>query len=195
MQVDPIYFVSVSDLHDWFAEHHERLAEAWIGFYRKTSGKGSITYAEAVDEALCFGWIDGVRRRVDEASFVNRFTPRKSRSVWSAVNIKRAGELIAEGRMQPAGLAALEHRDPALTGRYSFENHAQSFEGAYLQQLQANEQASRFFERQPPGYRRIATFWVLSAKKEETRQRRLATLIECSANGQRIPAVTYTPKS
>jgi uncharacterized protein YdeI (YjbR/CyaY-like superfamily) len=191
--VDATYFASPAEWREWLAQNHNWETELVLALRKKGASKGGITYREALDEALCFGWIDGITRRIDEDYYGVRFTPRKARSVWSAVNIKRVGELIAEGRMQPPGLKAFEGRDPALANRYSFENEARTLDGEYERQFRANAEAWRYWETQPPGYRKTATFWVLSAKKEETRQRRLATLIECSANGERLPAITYTP--
>jgi uncharacterized protein YdeI (YjbR/CyaY-like superfamily) len=193
--MDVAHFASPAEWRAWLAENHDRVTELVLALRKKGASKGGITYREALDEALCFGWIDGVTRRVDEDYYAVRFTPRKARSVWSAVNIKRVGELTAEGRMHPAGLKVFEGRDPAMANRYSFENEGRTLDGDYERQFQANAEAWRFWQTQPPGYRKTATFWVLSAKKEETRQRRLATLIECSANNERLPAITYTPKN
>lgn len=191
--MDVTYFDSPSALREWLALNHDNATELWIGLIKKGSGRTGITYQEALDEALCFGWIDGVRKRVDDTSFTIRFTPRKARSIWSAVNIKRAGELIAEGRMQPAGLKAFEGRDPALANRYSFENETQALPEEFERQFKDNAEAWRYWQAQPPGYRKTTTFWMLSAKQEETRQRRLGILIQSSANGQRIPAITSKP--
>jgi uncharacterized protein YdeI (YjbR/CyaY-like superfamily) len=160
----------------------------WVGLHKKGSGRPSITWPEAVDEALCFGWIDGIRKSVDDDAYAVRFTPRKRTSTWSAVNVKRVAELASEGRMRPAGLAAFEAREEAKTGVYSYEQrHAAKLDPAAERELRANETAWAFFEAQPPSYRRTAVWWVVSGKKEETRRRRLATLIEHSAQGGRIP--------
>ena len=145
-----------------------------------------IGYKEALDEALCFGWIDGVRRALDEDSFVQRFTPRRPKSNWSAVNIKRAGELEAGGRMHPAGLAAFRARD-RRKAPYSFESRAATLDAAFVKQLKARPRAWKFFESQPPGYRRITTFWIMSARKPETRASRFGVLLDCSRRGRRIP--------
>jgi uncharacterized protein YdeI (YjbR/CyaY-like superfamily) len=158
-----------------------------VGFYKKASGKPSITWPESVDEALCFGWIDGVRKSIDESSYKIRFTPRRPGSIWSAVNIKRAGELIELGRMAPAGLRAFDERKEARSVVYSYEQRDSArLEGDYEAQLRANPQAWDFFQAQPPWYQRAASWWVISAKKEETRLKRLATLIEESAQGRTI---------
>ncbi len=167
-------------------KHHATKDELFVGFYKKGSGLASMTWPEAVDEALCFGWIDGVRRSLDEASYMNRFTPRRPRSVWSAVNIARAHALIAEGRMRPAGLAAFERRNEARSKQYSFERESVAFEPALAARLKQDRAAARFFHAQPPGYRKTATWWVMSAKQEATRLRRMETLIADSARGERI---------
>jgi len=177
------FFDSAADLRAWLEGHHESVAELWVGFYRKDSGKRGLTYPEAVDQALCFGWIDGVRRSVDSTSYANRFTPRKLGSNWSAVNIKRVGELSALGLMHASGLRAFEARDPAKSQEYSYEGRATELDGEYTERLRANSDVWAFFEAQSPWYRRSASWWVVSAKKEETRLRRLAALIEDSAAG------------
>jgi uncharacterized protein YdeI (YjbR/CyaY-like superfamily) len=184
------FFASPAKLRGWLQTHHADASELWIGFYRKASGKGGITYKEALDEALCFGWIDGVRHRVDEVSYRQRFTPRRPKSYWSAVNVKRAHELIEEGRMAPAGRRAFGARDVAASGRYSFERETATFTAAQLRQFRANKPAWDFFQAQPPYYRRLMAFFVTGAKKEETRARRLETLIKNSAAGRRIGLMT-----
>ena len=192
--MEPRFFASPAELRAWLAEHHASVAELWIGFYKKGSGRGRITYPEALDEALCFGWIDGVRKTVDGDSYTNRFTPRKRGSNWSEVNIKRAHELIGLGRMQPPGLAAFEARDEAKTEQYSHEARTRGLDEPYEQMLRENPAAWEFFQAQPPGYRRLASWWVMSAKKEETRRKRLATLIEDSAAGRRIAGLSKPGK-
>ena len=180
------YFGSPGELHDWLAANHDSARELHVGFYKRGSGKAGLTYAGALDEALAYGWIDGVRRRVDDERWTIRFTPRTARSIWSAVNIKRAGELVELGRMQAAGLAAFTERDRGRENQYSFENPDRELGEAYEARFQANEKAWAFFQTQPRSYRQPAIWWVISAKKEETRERRLATLIEDSANGLRL---------
>jgi uncharacterized protein YdeI (YjbR/CyaY-like superfamily) len=182
--VNPIFFETPDDLRRWLAGNHNSATEVWIGFYKKGSGLPSITYAQALDEALCFGWIDGVRYGIDARSFRQRFSPRTAKSNWSQVNIKRAHELMASGRMQPAGLKAFEAR-PQTAAQYSYENTTQLDE-PYAGMLRTNEAAWSFFEAQPPSYRRVASFWVMSAKREETRLKRLQTLIEASEAGRRF---------
>jgi uncharacterized protein YdeI (YjbR/CyaY-like superfamily) len=183
---DPVFFSSVRAFRSWLAKNHATHSELWLGMYKKASGKSGITYKEALDEALCYGWIDGVRKSLDGDSFVQRFTPRKAKSYWSAVNTRRANELIAEKRMAPPGLKAFEARDRELTARYSFEREEPSFDASQLKAFKANRKAWEFFEEQPPGYRRLATFYVTSAKKPETRAQRLDRVISTSAARKRI---------
>jgi uncharacterized protein YdeI (YjbR/CyaY-like superfamily) len=184
--VKPRFFPTAAAFRAWLEKNHASTGELFVGFYKKRSQKKGISYTEAVDEALCFGWIDGVKKRVDEDAYTHRFTPRKGRSCWSAVNVARAKELIAAGRMAPAGLAAFEKRDAAQTARYSVERAAAQLSAAQLKMFKADAKAWAFFISQPPYYRRVATFWIVSAKKEETRTRRLETLIASSAAGRRL---------
>jgi uncharacterized protein YdeI (YjbR/CyaY-like superfamily) len=182
----PTFFPTPADFRGWLAEHHDSEGELWVGFYKKTTGKPSITWPESVDEALCFGWIDGLRRSIDGEAYMIRFTPRRTGSTWSRVNLERVGLLIEEGRMTPSGMAAYEARDPEKTGRYSFEQDDIRLSREQEREFRRHAEAWRFWKAQPPGYRKQATGWVVSAKREETRARRLATLIEDSANGLRI---------
>ena len=158
--------------------------------YKKASGKGGVTYKEALDEALCFGWIDGVRKRLDDEAFVQRFTPRRRNSYWSAVNIRRAKELREAGRMHAAGLAAFGRRDEVKSERYSFERQNVKLDPSAERQFRANPKAWEFFQSDAPWYRRVAVHWVTSAKRPETRQRRLETLIRDAAAGRRIGPLT-----
>jgi uncharacterized protein YdeI (YjbR/CyaY-like superfamily) len=182
----PVFFKTPAEFRRWLETHHDTARELWIGMYRKASGRGGITYREALDEALCFGWIDGVRKRLDDLSYVQRFSPRKAASYWSAVNTRRAHELRGAGRMHAAGLAAFDRRDGAKTERYSFERAEARLDAAMEKQFRARAKAWTFFQAQAPWYRRVVTHWVTSAKREETRQRRLAALIKDSAAGRRI---------
>jgi uncharacterized protein YdeI (YjbR/CyaY-like superfamily) len=184
--MDPRYFTTPVKFHAWLEKHHATSTELLVGFYKVKSGKASITYPEALDEALCFGWIDGIRKTVDEERYTIRFTPRKPKSNWSNVNIKRVQELIAAGRMQPAGLAAFEARTAAKSGVYTYENRPQQLSPEYEKTFRANKPAWKFFQLQAPYYQRTACGWVMTAKQEETRLRRLATLIEDSAQGRRL---------
>ena len=184
----PTFFATPADFRRWLEKNHDRVSELLVGFYKKGSGKPSITWPESVDEALCFGWIDGVRRTIDEESYSIRFTPRRARSIWSNVNTKRVAELTKQGRMHDAGHAAFKARDPKRSGIYSFEQRKkdQKLGAAYVKKLKANKKAWEFFQSQAPYYRRMASLYVMSAKKEETRLRRLEALIEDSAAGRRI---------
>jgi len=183
------FFESPAAFRKWLEKNHGNVSELWLGFYKKDSGRPSIIYPEALDEALCYGWIDGVRKAVDDLSYTIRFTPRKPGSVWSQVNIRRVGELTKLGRIMPPGTAAFEARDEEKSKLYSYENRARRLDEAYEKKFRANRKAWDFFQSQPPGYRRVASWWVISAKQEETRIRRLEQLIACSAKGERIPQV------
>jgi uncharacterized protein YdeI (YjbR/CyaY-like superfamily) len=167
-----------------------------VGFYKKGSGKPSITWPESVDEALCFGWIDGIRRTIDDESYVIRFTPRRKRSIWSEVNTKRMKELLRLGRVQPAGVRTFEARDPKRSAMYSYEQRKKDerLAPAYVAKLKANRKAWTFFRSQAPWYQRTVSRWVMSAKKEETRLRRLATLIDDSAHQRRIGPLSQPAK-
>jgi uncharacterized protein YdeI (YjbR/CyaY-like superfamily) len=189
------FFDRPDEFRAWLERHHEDEAELWVGFWRASSGKGGVTWSQAVDEALCFGWIDGVRKSVDDDSYANRFTPRTARSTWSAVNVRRAQELIEAGRMTPAGLRAFEARREDRSGVYSYEQRSVDLPEPYAAQLNANEAARDFFESRPASYRKAAMWWVVSAKKEETRQRHLATLIDDSAHGRTIAPLTRPAKA
>jgi uncharacterized protein YdeI (YjbR/CyaY-like superfamily) len=189
--MEPTFFATPADFRAWLERHHDSVSELLVGFHKKGSGRPSITWPEAVDQALCFGWIDGVRRRIDDASYSIRFTPRKPSSTWSAVNVKRMTELIAEGLVAPAGLAAFERRSDDRTAIYAYEQRRTAqLEPEQEQRLRADEGAYSYFESQPPHYRRAAIHWVTSAKKPETRERRLTQLIECSAEGRTVPPLT-----
>jgi uncharacterized protein YdeI (YjbR/CyaY-like superfamily) len=192
---EPTYFETPADLREWLERNHESAAELWVGFRRKASGLPSITWPEAVDEALCVGWIDGVRKSVDDTSYKIRFTPRKPTSNWSSVNIGRVAALTRDGRMRPMGLAAYERRSEKRSGIYSYEQRRSArLEPAQERRFKANAGAWAFFQAQPAGYRRTATWWVVSAKREATREKRLATLIDDSANERRLAHLTWTRK-
>src|SRR5690242_14239243 len=178
----PKFFQSGEEFRAWLGENHASESELLLGFYRKELARG-ITYAEALDAALAFGWIDGVRKRLNAEAYTIRFTPRKARSIWSAVNIKRAKELEAAGRMAPAGLRAFRERDEKRAKLYSYERAAKLDPGLAAK-LRANRNAAEFFQAQPPGYKRLMSFWVMSAKRQETRERRMHALIASSAKGK-----------
>ncbi|MFZ2490843.1 MAG: YdeI/OmpD-associated family protein [Thermoanaerobaculia bacterium] len=185
--MDAKFFRNADAFRRWLESHHASADELWVGFYKKGATRKGITYAEALDEALCFGWIDGIRNGVDEERYAIRFTPRKPRSNWSNVNLKRVAELTKERRMHPAGVAAFESRDEARAGVYSFENRdAAKLTAEQEARFRRQREAWSFFESQPPGYRKTAIWWVVSAKREETREKRLSTLIDDSANSLRI---------
>jgi uncharacterized protein YdeI (YjbR/CyaY-like superfamily) len=189
------FFKTPSDFRKWFEANHASVTELWVGFYKKDSGRASITWPEAVDQALCFGWIDGIRKSIDDVSYMIRFTPRKARSIWSAVNIKRAGELIEQDLMRPAGLKAFTAREENRSGIYSYEQRSPELPEQYRKILKKNSRAMKFYDAQPPSYRKAANWWVQSAKREETRLKRLDKLIQHSADGERIPQFTALKKS
>ena len=182
-----IYFATAAEFRAWLEAHHDKDNEVLVGFYKRAARPEAMTWPESVDEALCFGWIDGVRKRVDDERYTIRFTPRKAKSIWSAVNLRRAEELKKRGRMNEAGLRAFESRDASLSNRYSFEQKSVELGAEREAIFRRNRKAWAFFAAQPPSYRRVATWWVISAKQEPTRARRLAKLIEHSAAGERIP--------
>ena len=183
---DITHFSTPAELRKWLARHHASAQQLWVGFHKKGSGKPSITWPESVDEALCVGWIDGVRKSLGEESYVIRFTPRKATSIWSVVNVNRVAALTAEGRMQPAGLVAFEARTQKKTGIYAFEQEKAELSAADLRTFKKNKSAWKFFEAQPPGYRHQMIWRITSAKREETRTRRLLKLIEASLAGTRL---------
>jgi uncharacterized protein YdeI (YjbR/CyaY-like superfamily) len=182
----PKFFSSPERFREWLEQNHNRITELFLGFHKKSSGKKSITYAEALDEALCFGWIDGVRKKLNDTSYVQRFTPRKPRSIWSLINVRHVERLTKEGRMHAAGLDAYARRDPKRTGIYSFENRPRELSPAYEKTFRQNPKAWKFFQEQPPSYKRLMIFRTMSAKKEETQLRRLKQLIESSEKGVRL---------
>ena len=182
---DPTFFPRPADFRSWLDKHHASADELWVGYYKKATGKRSVTWEETVDEALCYGWIDGIRKSRDDESYVIRFTPRRPKSVWSQRNIWLQQRLIAAGRMQPAGLAAYAHKESHPDSGYRVTDAAE-LTPEMIEQFKAHPGAWAFYEEQPPGYRRQSARWVTSAKREEMRQRRLATLIDDSSNGLRI---------
>jgi uncharacterized protein YdeI (YjbR/CyaY-like superfamily) len=193
--VRPTFFATPREFRAWLEENHDKRTEVWVGFYKKGSGKPGITWPEAVDEALCFGWIDGIRKSIDADSYTNRFTPRKARSTWSAINIKRAKELERLGRMHAAGRKAFEARTDDRSALYSYEQrHAAKLQPEQERRFKASKEAWKWFQAQPPSYRKAAIWWVVSAKKDETKARRLATLIDDSAHGRAVPPLTRPEK-
>jgi uncharacterized protein YdeI (YjbR/CyaY-like superfamily) len=182
----PEFFQTAGDFRSWLEKNHATATELWVGFYKKDSGKPSITWPESVDQALCFGWIDGIRKRVDEISYQIRFTPRRPGSIWSAINIKRAKELLEQRRMRPTGLKAFAARIENKSGIYSYEQRSTELSQPYARLLKKNKAAWNFFQAQSPSYRKMIGWWIISAKKEETRMARLAKLISESAKGKRL---------
>jgi len=174
----PTFFKTPSDFRKWLAKNHAKCTELLVGFQKKSTGKPSISWPESVEEALCYGWIDGVRRRIDDDSYTIRFTPRKPTSTWSAINIKLVEKLIAEKRMQPPGLKAFNARKASKSATYSYENRPQSLSPEYEKTFKKNKKAWSYFEAQAPWYRQTSIYWVMSAKREETRLRRLKSLID-----------------
>jgi len=185
-----LFFASPAKLRSWFQKNHAVAGELWLGFYKKGSGTPSITWPESVDEALCVGWIDGIRKSLGADRYVIRFTPRKPGSVWSAINIARVRALEAEGRIRPAGRKAFGARTENRSGIYSYEQRQARLPTLYERRLRRNGPAARYFHAQPPSYRKAACWWVVSAKKEETREKRLRRLIDLSEQGRRIPQFT-----
>jgi uncharacterized protein YdeI (YjbR/CyaY-like superfamily) len=189
----PVFFTA-DEFRAWLEAHHADAGEILVGFWKRGTGKPGMTWPESVDEALCFGWIDGVRRSLGDDAYTIRFTPRKPRSNWSAVNVRRVEELAREGRMRPAGLKAFEARSEDRTAIYAYEQRPADLDGEFADEFRANRAAWAFWQAQAPWYRRNASYWVVSAKKEETRRKRLATLIADSAAGRRLARLSYDKK-
>jgi uncharacterized protein YdeI (YjbR/CyaY-like superfamily) len=181
--MEPIFFKSPQEFYDWLEEHHESESEVYVGMHKKHTGKRAMSWSESVDQALCFGWIDGRANAIDKDRYMQRFTPRRPGSNWSKINVEKVQRLKEAGLMRPAGLAAFERRRDDRTGVYSFEREEHELPPEYEEHLRANAAAAEYFEAKAPWYRRTAVHWVMSAKREETRRRRLAQLIEDSANG------------
>lgn len=186
MCMKPAFFRTPIHLRKWLKKNHAKVPELWVGFYRKDSGKPSVTWSESVDEALCFGWIDGIRKRIDEISYQIRFTPRRRGSIWSAINIQRARKLTQQNRMRPAGLKAFKARRENKSGVYSYEQRPSELNAPCNRILKTNATAWAFFQAQPPSYRKMVVWWIVSAKKEETRLKRLTKLVTESARGKRL---------
>jgi uncharacterized protein YdeI (YjbR/CyaY-like superfamily) len=183
----PVFFDSAADFRAWLERHHATDTELLVGFRKVGTGKPNMTWPDSVDEALCFGWIDGVKRRIDDASYSVRFTPRRPNSIWSAVNLRKVEALIAQGRMRPAGLRVFEARNPAKERVYSFEQDAPAvLDAADLAALQANPAAWSFYESTPPSYRKTVIHWIVTAKQPATRAKRFAQLLDACAKGQRL---------
>jgi len=183
----PVFFRAPAELKKWFEANHASARELWVGYFKKSTGRPSVTWPESVDEALCVGWIDGVRKNVDEQRYVIRFSRRRPGSIWSAINVRRVRALSREKRMRSAGLEAFAARRENRVGVYSYEQRPAELPEPYRDVFRKNGKAWAFYEAQPPGYRRTASWWVVSAKREETRRKRLRELVALSASGRRIP--------
>ncbi len=192
--MESVHFKSQKDFRTWLEKNHAAMKELLVGFYKKSSGRAGATYSEAVDEALCFGWIDGVRHSVDSERYTIRFTPRTAKSIWSLVNVRRVEALLKVGKMAEPGMKAFAAREQHRTGIYSFEQKRPRLSGKYKKVFHANPSAWKFFASQAPWYQRTAGYWVSSAKQEETRARRLTRLIEVSAAGRRLDQLTPKAK-
>ena len=191
MGADAIFFETPGELRAWLEEHHTAASELWVGCYKTGSGRRSLTWSEIVDEALCFGWIDGKAQRIDEHRYRQRLSPRRRTSNWSDINVAKVAELRVQGRMTPAGEAAFAGRREDAPGTLSYERrHEAALDAEQEAALRANAPAWEWFAAQSAPYRSMATFWVVSAKRPETQARRLATLIECSAQRQRVPTLS-----
>ena len=186
----PKFFESASEFRTWLSKNHATSEELLLGFFKKGSGKGGIAYLQAVEEALCFGWIDGHLKNYDESRYIVRFTPRRPRSIWSAVNIKRVESLLERGLMQPAGLAAYARRSEERSRIYSYEQKEHKFSAAEVRAFKAKKKAWAFFQAQPPSYQRASKRWLTAAKRQETREKRFAELIACSESEKRVPQFT-----
>jgi uncharacterized protein YdeI (YjbR/CyaY-like superfamily) len=184
--MEPIFFKTPDEFRKWLEKHHETEKELLVGFYKVGTKKPSMTWSEAVDQALCFGWIDGVRRSIDDESYCNRFTPRKPTSNWSAINIKKVEELTKAGLMTPAGQKAFELRKEEKSGVYSHENEVAILDPAYEKQFKSNKKAWEFFNNQAPSYKKVMLHWIMSAKQEKTRLSRLEKAIRESELGKRV---------
>ncbi len=183
-----IFFATPAELRAWFEANHATAADLWVGYHRKWTGRPSISWQDLVDQELCFGWIDSVRYSLDDERSAQRVTPRRKRSTWSAINIKRFAELEAMGLVHPNGRAAFERRDEARSRIYAYENRSLGFDEPTEARFREQKKAWAFFETQAPSYRKTAAFWVMSAKQEATRARRLIALIDSSTKGERLPA-------
>lgn len=186
MTKTPLFFETTADFRNWLEENHRTETELLVGYYKVGTKKPSMTWSESVDEAICFGWIDGVRKSIDEDSYCIRFTPRNPKSNWSAVNIKKVEEMILQGKMTDAGLAAFEKRKEDRSAIYSYENQPEGLTPEMESRFRNNKVAWEFFGKQPPSYRKPRIYWVMSAKQEATQLSRLEKLIEASAEGKRL---------
>lgn len=184
--MSPIFFTNTTEFRKWLEKNHQTETELLVGYYKVGTGKPSMNWSDSVDEALCFGWIDGVRRSIDQESYCNRFTPRNPKSNWSAINIKKVEELIRKGKMTPAGLAAYEKRSESRSAVYSYENLPEKLAPEFEHRFQENPVAWEFFQKQAPSYKKVKIYWVMEGKQEQTRWSRLEKLIAASQSGEKI---------
>jgi uncharacterized protein YdeI (YjbR/CyaY-like superfamily) len=191
MEVAPTFFTSAADFRDWLAKNHDKAKELFVGFYKVGSGKLNMTWSEAVDQAICFGWIDGIRKSIDQESYMIRFTPRNPKSIWSAVNLKKVEELKKQRLMMPSGLAVYKLREESKSQLYSYERENAKLSEDFENLFQANQRAWQFFHSLPPSYQKTAIFWVMSARQESSRIRRLNELIKDSEAGRKIKSMDY----
>ncbi len=189
--LEPIFFETPSDFRKWLMKNHEKAKELIVGYYKSSSGKKGITWSQSVDEAICFGWIDGVRKSIDDERYCIRFTPRKPGSIWSAVNIKKVEELSRRNKMQEAGILAFSKRKENKSAIYSYEKEATSLPNEYLEKFKSNPKAFEFFKSMPPSYQKTAIHCVMDAKREATREKRLLELIKDSEAGRKIKRLSY----
>ena len=189
----PTHFKSADAFRVWLSRHGDSETELWVAFYKKSSGKAGMTYPEALDEALAHGWIDGVRKSADDERYVQRFSPRRPGSIWSNVNIRKVKALTDAGRMTERGLRIFNDRDPRQNAKYSFEQGDQKLANEDEKIFRKSNAGWKFFQAQPPGYRKVATWWIVSAKRDETRLKRLKTLVKLSEHGERLPLLSSTP--
>jgi uncharacterized protein YdeI (YjbR/CyaY-like superfamily) len=188
---NPIFFATASSFRKWLEKNHDKASELLVGFYKVKSGKPSMSWSESVDEAICFGWIDGVRKSIDDESYSIRFTPRKPGSIWSAINIQKVESLSGQGLMQDSGMAAFEKRKEHKSRIYSYEKPPESLSKDFLKEFQSNKKAWKFFQKMAPSYQRTAIHWVMNAKQESTRMKRLAELINDSEAERKIKSLNY----
>lgn len=182
----PVFFKNAAEFREWLEGHYKTEKEIIVGYYKTKTGKPSMSWSESVDQALCFGWIDGIRRSIDEESYCIRFTPRNPQSIWSAVNVRKVGDLTAKGLMKPEGLEIFNKRNQEKTAVYSFENRPKNLPEELEKEFKKSSMAWKFFNEQAPYYCRTAIFWILSAKTEKTQRARLTKLIEASGDGRRL---------
>lgn len=191
MATDAVFFKTTTEFRDWLDENHNEKEVLWVGYYKVSTGKPSMRWEESVREALCFGWIDGLRKSIDEQSYKIRFTPRKPDSHWSKKNIEMVEDLREKGRMRPPGIKAFEQMDEDNAKKASYERKNIELKKEYEDKIKENEEAWAFFQELAPGYTRTSVHWVMSAKKEDTRQRRLKILIESCEEGKKVPPLRY----